>query len=108
MIIGRRVCFHLNISEFFESSESDDESYNYGIGAQCPQCVASQCYVKEGFHCVQESGHLTCQSCWGLMSLRTNIYVPQMCLGCGKVLYNAYWESQNAINYGSQFNIQCK
>ncbi|KAH9307612.1 hypothetical protein KI387_035523, partial [Taxus chinensis] len=94
-------------SAFTESSESDDESFNNGRGAQCPQCMTTQGSVGRGFHCVQETVHLTCQSCWRLMPLRTDISVPQMCVGCRKILCGAYWNSQNDIHSRSLFDIHC-
>ncbi|XP_057819746.2 uncharacterized protein LOC131032724 isoform X2 [Cryptomeria japonica] len=106
MIFDHKRPFHMS-APFTESSDSDDESFNNGMGAQCPQCIPLQGSVGEGFHCVRETVHLTCQSCWGLMPLRTDISVPQMCLGCRKVLCKAYWDSQNALNDGSHFNVQC-
>jgi len=103
MIIGKNIAFQK--STFSSSSVSNDESSDEDIEPQCPQCQDT--HGSGGrFHCDENTAHLLCRSCCGLMPLRTDIDVPQMCVGCGKILCGAYWDSQNAIHPNS-FYVAC-
>lgn len=67
--------------------ESDD------MDLPCPQCGTEYA----GFQCNQNTVHLQCQACGGMMPSRTNITVPQHCLGCDRAFCGAYWHAQLAI-----------
>lgn len=56
----------------------------------CPQCGTEY----SGFHCNQNTIHLQCQACGGMMPSRADIGVPQHCLGCDRVFCGAYWHAQ--------------
>lgn len=56
----------------------------------CPQCGTEF----GGFRCNQNTIHLQCQACGGMMPSRTNISVPQHCSGCDKAFCGAYWNAQ--------------
>lgn len=56
----------------------------------CPQCGNEY----SGFHCNQNTIHLQCQACGGMMPSRADIGVPQHCLGCDRVFCGAYWHAQ--------------
>ncbi|KAG6658671.1 E3 ubiquitin-protein ligase CHFR isoform X1 [Carya illinoinensis] len=81
---------HLLVDE-----ESDD------IDLPCPQCGTEL----EGFHCNQNTVHLQCQACGGMMPSRTDISVPQHCLGCDRAFCGAYWNAQRLT--GSNFHPIC-
>lgn len=100
MIIGNNIASQK--STFSSRSVSNDESSNEEIEPQCLQCQGSG----GRFHCDANTAHLQCQSCWGWMPLRTDIDVPQKCVGCRKILCSAYWDSQNAIHPNS-FYVPC-
>ncbi|XP_077248785.1 RING/U-box superfamily protein [Tasmannia lanceolata] len=80
-------------------SPSSDESY--GADLSCPQCG----FELAGFRCNQTTTHLQCQSCGELMPLRTDIGVPQHCLGCDKTCCGAYWRAQGGV--ASDFHMVC-
>lgn len=103
MIIGNNIASQK--STFISSSVSNDDSSNEEIEPQCPQCRDTQGSGGR-FHCEENTAHLQCRSCWELMPLRTDIDVPQMCVGCRKILCSAYWDSQNAIHPNS-FYVPC-
>ncbi|XP_041008134.1 E3 ubiquitin-protein ligase CHFR [Juglans microcarpa x Juglans regia] len=81
---------HLPVDE-----ESDD------IDLPCPQCGTEL----EGFHCNQNTVHLQCQACGGMMPSRTDISVPQHCLGCDRAFCGAYWNAQRLTR--SNFHPVC-
>ncbi|KAJ6766273.1 UBIQUITIN LIGASE PROTEIN CHFR [Salix purpurea] len=56
----------------------------------CPQCGTEF----SGFHCNQNTIHLQCQACGGMMPSRVDVGVPQHCLGCDRVFCGAYWHAQ--------------
>ncbi|KAK9691701.1 hypothetical protein RND81_09G213200 [Saponaria officinalis] len=56
----------------------------------CPQC-ASQI---AGFQCNESTVHLQCHSCGGMMPSRTDINIPQHCIGCDRAFCAAYWHTQ--------------
>uniref|UniRef100_A0A5B7C9H2 Putative E3 ubiquitin-protein ligase CHFR isoform X1 n=1 Tax=Davidia involucrata TaxID=16924 RepID=A0A5B7C9H2_DAVIN len=56
----------------------------------CPQCGTEFA----GFQCNQNTIHLQCQECGGMMPSRTNTSVPQHCLGCDRAFCGAYWHAQ--------------
>ncbi|KAJ4715121.1 E3 ubiquitin-protein ligase CHFR [Melia azedarach] len=56
----------------------------------CPQCG----YEVNGFHCNQNTVHLQCQACGGMMPSRSDIGVPQHCLGCDRAFCGTYWHAQ--------------
>ncbi|KAI4343516.1 hypothetical protein L6164_010856 [Bauhinia variegata] len=66
-------------------SPSDEQ--NAGAHFQCPQCVSEI----GGFRCNQNTVHLQCQGCGGMMPSRTGFSVPQYCLGCDRAFCGAYW-----------------
>ncbi|XP_010525964.1 PREDICTED: E3 ubiquitin-protein ligase CHFR [Tarenaya hassleriana] len=61
---------------------------------QCPQCVNSI----GGYHCDPNTVHLQCQLCGGMMPSRTNLQVPQHCMGCDRSFCGAYWRLQGVIH----------
>ncbi|KAL9247983.1 hypothetical protein vseg_021350 [Gypsophila vaccaria] len=67
-------------------SEDSDEMEH----PSCPQC-ASQI---AGFQCNESTVHLQCHSCGGMMPSRTNINIPQHCIGCDRAFCAAYWQTQ--------------
>ncbi|KAK4840331.1 hypothetical protein QYF36_006039 [Acer negundo] len=69
-------------------SPLDNENAN--IELSCPQCGTEF----NGFHCNQNTVHLPCQACGGMMPLRTDSSVPQHCLGCDRAFCGAYWHAQ--------------
>lgn len=56
----------------------------------CPQCGTEY----SGFYCNQNTIHVQCQACGGMMPSRADIGVPQHCLGCDRVFCGAYWHAQ--------------
>ncbi|XVE83495.1 hypothetical protein DITRI_Ditri16bG0092400 [Diplodiscus trichospermus] len=70
--------------EEYDSEESDD------AGSQCPQCDSEI----GGFQCSQQTIHLQCQACGGLLPSRADINVPQHCLGCDRTFCGVYWHAQ--------------
>ncbi|GER49657.1 E3 ubiquitin-protein ligase CHFR [Striga asiatica] len=55
----------------------------------CPQCGTEYA----GFRCNESTVHLQCQSCGGMMPSRSNVAVPQHCLGCDRAFCGAYWHA---------------
>ncbi|CAA0839537.1 RING/U-box superfamily protein [Striga hermonthica] len=55
----------------------------------CPQCGTEY----SGFRCNESTVHLQCQSCGGMMPSRSNVAVPQHCLGCDRAFCGAYWHA---------------
>ncbi|XP_039064400.1 E3 ubiquitin-protein ligase CHFR-like [Hibiscus syriacus] len=72
------------VSDEYDSEESDDE------GPQCPQCGSEI----GGFQCNQQTIHLQCQNCGGMMPSRADTHVPQHCSGCDGTFCGAYWHAQ--------------
>lgn len=66
----------------------DEESD--GLDLPCPQCGTEL----GGFRCNQNAVHLQCHACGGMMPSRTDISVPQHCLGCDRAFCGAYWHAQ--------------
>ncbi|XP_065873581.1 uncharacterized protein [Euphorbia lathyris] len=66
----------------------------------CPQCEQFG-----GFRCDQNTAHLQCQACGGMMPARTDIGVPQHCLGCDRAFCGAYWRAQGVT--GSDSHMVC-
>ncbi|KAF9601453.1 hypothetical protein IFM89_020220 [Coptis chinensis] len=50
-----------------------------------------------GFQCNQSTSHLQCQACGGMMPARTDISVPQHCVGCDRAFCWAYWRAQGVL-----------
>ncbi|XP_057971742.1 uncharacterized protein LOC131160283 isoform X2 [Malania oleifera] len=67
-----------------------------GMELPCPQCVEFG-----GFQCNRNTAHLQCQACGGMMPSRTNITVPQHCLGCDRAFCGAYWHAQRVLESNS-------
>ncbi|XP_042508473.1 E3 ubiquitin-protein ligase CHFR isoform X1 [Macadamia integrifolia] len=67
----------------------------------CPQCGTEF----GGFQCNQTTAHLQCHACGGMMPSRTDISVPQHCLGCDRAFCAAYWQSLGVV--GSDFHSVC-
>ncbi|KAK9293319.1 hypothetical protein L1049_021311 [Liquidambar formosana] len=63
----------------------------------CPQCGTEF----GGFQCNQSTVHLQCQACGGMMPARSNIGVPQHCLGCDRAFCGAYWHAQRVAGNNS-------
>ncbi|KAK9111889.1 hypothetical protein Scep_019408 [Stephania cephalantha] len=72
------------MSYFPLNDESD------GMELSCPQCGIEF----RGFQCNQATVHLQCSSCGGMMPSRSDISVPQHCLGCDRSFCGSYWLSQ--------------
>ncbi|KAM7467696.1 hypothetical protein LguiB_015258 [Lonicera macranthoides] len=62
-----------------------------GMELPCPQCGTQYA----GFQCNQNTIHLQCQACGGMMPSRTNSSVPQHCLGCDRAFCGVYWQAQS-------------
>ncbi|KMT13369.1 hypothetical protein BVRB_4g084060 [Beta vulgaris subsp. vulgaris] len=56
----------------------------------CPQCGT----VYQGFRCNESTVHLQCHGCGGMMPARSDIAIPQHCLGCDRAFCGAYWRAQ--------------
>ncbi|OIW18239.1 hypothetical protein TanjilG_06323 [Lupinus angustifolius] len=65
----------------------DDQSD--GTYLPCPQCVNEV----GGFHCNNNTVHLQCQACGGMMPSRTDFNIPQYCSGCDRSFCGAYWHA---------------
>ncbi|MFS7906765.1 putative transcription factor C2H2 family [Helianthus anomalus] len=64
----------------------------------CAQCGTQY----DGFQCNQNTVHLQCHACGGMMPSRTtNIRVPQHCVGCDRAFCGAYWHSQQVTRSDS-------
>ncbi|KAK1263399.1 hypothetical protein QJS04_geneDACA022901 [Acorus gramineus] len=59
----------------------------------CPQCGSTL----GGFRCNQNTTHLQCQACQGMMPSRSDIGVPQKCLGCDRAFCGAYWQAHAVV-----------
>ncbi|KAF7840193.1 E3 ubiquitin-protein ligase CHFR [Senna tora] len=60
-----------------------------GTNLQCPQCVSEV----GGFRCNQNTVHLQCQACGGMMPSRNGFGVSQYCSGCDRAFCGAYWHA---------------
>ncbi|CAL4989235.1 unnamed protein product [Urochloa decumbens] len=80
-------------------SRSSDEISNADL--PCPQCRNEF----GGFRCIPGAAHLQCNGCGGMMPARSNINIPQKCLGCDKAFCGAYWCSQGVNS--SHCNLIC-
>ncbi|CAN6380765.1 unnamed protein product [Urochloa humidicola] len=80
-------------------SRSSDEISNADL--PCPQCRDE--FV--GFRCSPGAAHLQCNGCGGMIPARSNINIPQKCLGCDKAFCVAYWCSQGVNS--SHCNLIC-
>ncbi|XP_075514709.1 uncharacterized protein LOC142549580 isoform X1 [Primulina tabacum] len=69
--------------------------------APCPQCGNEYA----GFQCNQNTIHLQCQTCGGMMPSRSDASVPQHCLGCDRAFCGAYWHSLGVT--GSDIHPVC-
>ncbi|KAK9109954.1 hypothetical protein Sjap_018014 [Stephania japonica] len=67
-----------------------------GMELSCPQCGTEF----RGFQCNQATVHLQCSSCGGMMPSRSDISVPQHCLGCDRSFCGSYWLSQGLSTNG--------
>lgn len=56
----------------------------------CPQCGTQI----GGFCCTESTVHLQCHACGGMMPSRSDISIPQHCLGCDRAICGAYWHAQ--------------
>ncbi|XP_021836976.1 uncharacterized protein [Spinacia oleracea] len=56
----------------------------------CPQCGTQF----GGFRCPESIAHLQCHACGGMMPSRSDISIPQHCVGCDKTFCGAYWHAQ--------------
>eukprot|EP00249_Psilotum_nudum_P017598 c26401_g1_i2 orf=154-1665(-) len=90
------------------NNHSDDESEE-----RCPQCPRQDNLQggldnsnSTGFHCGQETVHLTCSACSALMPERIDLNIPQKCAGCDQIFCDAYWRSQN-ISGRNGVTISC-
>ncbi|GAB2256918.1 hypothetical protein Droror1_Dr00022977 [Drosera rotundifolia] len=73
------------ISESEISTVPSDESSNTEY--PCRQCGTEI----GGFRCNQDTVHLQCQVCGGMMPSRSDINMPQHCIGCDRAFCGAYW-----------------
>ncbi|KAL5573625.1 hypothetical protein UlMin_023222 [Ulmus minor] len=80
----------------------DDRSHDTEL--QCPQCDTEF----GGFHCNPNTVHLQCQACGGMMPSRSNIGVPQHCLGCDRAFCGAYWHAQMVTENDSHAICSCE
>ncbi|XP_057539209.1 uncharacterized protein LOC130817491 [Amaranthus tricolor] len=62
------------------------------IELQCRQCGTQI----GDFQCNSSTVHLQCHACRGMMPLRSDINIPQICLGCNRPFCGAYWRAQEA------------
>lgn len=67
------------------------------VDLACAQCGTEYA----GFQCNQNTVHLQCHACGGMMPSRTNIRLPQHCLGCDRAFCGAYWHSQQVTRSDS-------
>lgn len=63
----------------------------------CPQCGTQY----SGFQCNSNTMHLQCHACGGMMPSRSNLSVPQHCIGCDRAFCGAYWHSQGVSGLDS-------
>ncbi|XP_027342449.1 E3 ubiquitin-protein ligase CHFR [Abrus precatorius] len=68
-----------------------------GTDHQCAQCVTEV----SGFCCNQNTVHLQCQACGGMMPSRTGFGVPQYCSGCDRPFCGTYWHALGVTGNGS-------
>ncbi|RLM58057.1 E3 ubiquitin-protein ligase CHFR [Panicum miliaceum] len=80
-------------------SRSSDEINNADL--PCPQCRTEF----GGFRCSPGAAHLQCNGCGGMMPARSNVNIPQKCLGCDKAFCGSYWCSQGVNS--SHCNLIC-
>lgn len=69
-------------SPVYEQSDEND--------LPCPQCGTQF----GGFRCSESTVHLQCHACGGMMPSRSDINIPQHCLGCDRAFCAAYWSAQ--------------
>lgn len=50
-----------------------------------------------GFRCSENTAHLQCHACGGMMPLRSDTSIPQHCLGCNQAFCGAYWHAQGVL-----------
>jgi len=81
------------------SRSTSDEINNLDL--PCPQCRNEF----GGFRCSPGAVHSQCNGCGGMMPARSNISIPQKCLGCDKAFCGAYWCSQGVNS--SHCNLIC-
>ncbi|KAI3511370.1 hypothetical protein L1887_18522 [Cichorium endivia] len=74
-----------------------EEDSNSGTHLACAQCGTEY----SGFRCNQNTVHLQCHTCGGMMPSRTDINVPQHCIGCDRAFCGAYWNSQQVTRSDS-------
>ncbi|KAJ9558525.1 hypothetical protein OSB04_013139 [Centaurea solstitialis] len=67
------------------------------VDLACAQCGTEYA----GFQCNQNTVHLQCHACGGMMPSRTNARVPQHCIGCDRAFCGAYWHSQQVTRSDS-------
>ncbi|XP_044469357.1 E3 ubiquitin-protein ligase CHFR-like isoform X2 [Mangifera indica] len=70
-------------------AHSPHEDENDSRELPCPQCIEVS-----GFRCNPNTVHLQCHACGGMMPFRTDIHVPQHCVGCDRAFCGAYWQAQ--------------
>ncbi|KAK3118123.1 hypothetical protein QOZ80_9BG0694570 [Eleusine coracana subsp. coracana] len=67
----------------------------------CPQCRNEF----GGLRCSPGALHLQCNGCGGMMPVRSDISIPQKCLGCDRAFCGAYWSLQGV--HSNQLNPIC-
>ncbi|KAJ8442249.1 hypothetical protein Cgig2_005189 [Carnegiea gigantea] len=50
-----------------------------------------------GFRCSENTVHLQCYACGGMMPIRSDTSIPQHCLGCNQAFCGAYWHAQGVL-----------
>lgn len=78
-------------------SVSEEDSSSSGTNLACAQCGTEYA----GFRCNQHTVHLQCHACGGMMPSRTDINIPQHCIGCDRAFCGAYWNSQQVTRSDS-------
>ncbi|KAM7256459.1 hypothetical protein ACFE04_012200 [Oxalis oulophora] len=67
------------------------EEESEGPELRCPQCGPD---AAVGFHCNQDTVHLQCNGCGGMMPSRNDTRVPQHCIGCDRAFCGVYWQTE--------------
>ncbi|KAK1310100.1 hypothetical protein QJS10_CPA08g00484 [Acorus calamus] len=102
MLLDRNASNQLNpvVSRKLQTRKRPFSTSSYEMHEieSCPQCGSTL----GGFRCNQSTTHLQCQACQGMMPSRSDIGVPQKCLGCDRAFCGAYWQAHgvDATTFG--------
>lgn len=72
---------------------ANEEDNNNAVPLPCLQCGT----MVNGFQCTQDTVHLQCQACWGMMPSR-DTSIPQHCFGCDRAFCGVYWHAQGIVD----------